>query len=116
MKFSDFDVKQKLGFGSFGVVYKVMRKDTGETFALKVQNKKKLKENSKKYKVDMIEYVLNEVAIMKDLKKLDFQLTVELVSTFQTKDNLYMVLEYCENGNLHEFLCFWYKSNSQLDE
>ena len=108
MKFGDFDVKRKLGKGSYGHVYKVIKMDTKQIFALKKQNKEDLEDD------DMTGYAVREVAIM---KKLDHPFIVKLVSSFQTPENLYMVLEYCENGNLYEFLKLWFESkNCPLDE
>ena len=38
------------------------------------------------------------------MKELDHPFIVRLVASFQTPNNLYMLLEYCENGNLYEFI------------
>ena len=103
MKFSDFEILKVIGEGSFGRVYKGKKKDTGEIFALKVMKKTDLIHNNQ------VKYAVSEASIMKEL---DHPYILKLVFSFQTPSNLYMAIEYCENGDLAEIL----DSKNLLDE
>ena len=46
LKFSDFEIMQTLGEGSFGKVFKVKKKSTGVIYAMKSMSKKQLIDNS----------------------------------------------------------------------
>jgi serine/threonine protein kinase len=46
LKFSDFDILQLLGEGSFGKVFKVKKRDTGIIYAMKSMSKKQLIQNN----------------------------------------------------------------------
>ena len=103
VKFSDFDIIEIIGEGSFGRVFKGKKKDTGEVFALKVMKKQHLINNNQ------VKYAVSEANIMKTL---DHPYILKLVFSFQTPSNLYMAVELCENGDLSEIL----DQESLLDE
>lgn len=86
-----FELLEELGEGGFGVVYMVRKKDTGEIFAMKVQNKKKLSKSGK------LIYAVRECKIMKDL---NHPFLIALYYAFQNKNSLYLVIDYCSNGDL----------------
>jgi len=103
VQFKDFEILKVIGEGSFGRVYKGRKKDSGEVIALKVMKKQYLINNNQ------VKYAVSEAAIMKDL---DHPYIMKLVFSFQTPSNLYMAVEYCENGDLAEIL----DQHSLLDE
>jgi len=86
-----FQILEQLGQGSFGQVFKVKKKDTDSLYALKVLSKLML------LKHNQLKYALSELKI---LKSLDFPFIVKLYSRFQTPKSLYLILEYCPNGDL----------------
>lgn len=46
---------------------------------------------------NQVKYAVSEADIMKDL---DHPYILKLIFTFQTPSNLYMAVEFCENGDL----------------
>jgi len=46
LKFSDFEIMQQLGEGSFGKVFKVKKRDTDMVYAMKSMSKKQLITNN----------------------------------------------------------------------
>ena len=61
VKFGDFEIIELIGEGSFGRVYKCMKKDNGQILALKVMKKQYLISNHQ------IKYAVSEAQIMKSL-------------------------------------------------
>jgi hypothetical protein len=61
VKFSDFEIIDILGEGSFGRVFKAKKKDNGQILALKVMRKQYLISNHQ------IKYAVSEAQIMKTL-------------------------------------------------
>jgi len=95
VKFKDFDILESLGEGSFGKVFKCRKRDNDMVLALKVMKKQYLMKNKQ------IGYAVSEADIMKSL---NHPFLMKLIYSFQTPSNLYMALEYCENGDLSHLL------------
>lgn len=95
VNFSSFNILDELGAGTFGTVFKVMRKDTSAIFAMKQLNKGRLK------KKKQFKYAIAESKIMRHL---DHPFIVTLYNAFETPKNLYLVMEYCPNGDLETFV------------
>ncbi|OMJ82739.1 hypothetical protein SteCoe_16508 [Stentor coeruleus] len=91
INFDSFNLLDELGRGSFGIVYKVEKKNTKEIFAMKCLSKIALKRQRQ------LKYAISECKIMKILKH-PFVLTMHYA--FQTAQSLYMILEMCPNGDL----------------
>ena len=92
---ANFERVSEIGSGSFGTVYKVIKKDTGGVYAMKCLSKFFL--NKKK----MLRYAISEIKIMKELHH-PFILTLHYM--FQNESSLYLVLEYCEGGDLENLM------------
>lgn len=58
---------------------------------------------------NQVKYAVSEASIMKEL---DHPYILKLVFSFQTPSNLYMAVEFCENGDLSQVL----DEQSLLDE
>ena len=89
---NSFIIEDCLGEGSFGKVFKVRMKSNGEIYAMKVINKKFLMKNNQ------LKYAISECNILKQAAS-PFILT--LYFSFQTPENLYMILDYCPGGDLN---------------
>ena len=76
-------------------MYKGVKSDTGEVYALKVMNKKVLITS------EQVKYAVSEANIMKTL---DHPYILKLYYSFQTPTNLFMAVEYCPNGDLSQIL------------
>ena len=91
VSFESFTVIEELGSGSFGKVYKVKKVNDGRIYAMKMLSKQFL------MKQKQLKYAISECRI---LKSLVHPFVIRLHYAFQTPKSLYMVLEYCPNGDL----------------
>ena len=89
--FKSFEILEVLGQGTFGKVFKVKKKDTGNIYAMKVLKKSVLARNKH------LKYAITEWNV---LKKADHPFIIRLHYSFQTPDYLYMILDYWPNGDL----------------
>ena len=89
--FDEYELKEKLGEGAYGSVYKVQQKFTNYLRAVKAI-KKKL--------VDSSEF-FNEIEV---LKALDHPNIIKLFDCYQDKSYYYMVEEYCSGGDLFDYI------------
>ena len=90
--FNSFTIEDCLGAGSFGKVFKVRMKSNGEIYAMKVINKRFLMKNNQ------LRYAITECSVLKQATS-PFILT--LYYSFQTPENLYMIIDYCPGGDLN---------------
>jgi len=90
--FNSFIIEDCLGEGSFGKVFKVRMKSNGEIYAMKVLNKRFLIKNNQ------LKYAITECNVLKQATS-PFLLT--LYYSFQTPENLYMIIDYCPGGDLN---------------
>ncbi|KAI8914349.1 kinase-like domain-containing protein [Gorgonomyces haynaldii] len=95
IKFEDLEIKNTLGTGSFGRVHLVKYKPTGKHYAMKVLRKSEI------IKLRQVEHTINEKNI---LEQLDHPFLVKMLGTFQDSNNLYLVLEYVQGGELFSYL------------
>ena len=89
--FDEYDLKEKLGEGAYGCVYKVQQKATNYLRAVKAIKKKH---------VDSTEFY-NEIEV---LKALDHPNIIKLFDCYQDKSYYYMVEEYCSGGDLFDYI------------
>ena len=89
----NFKILGLLGVGGFSTVYKVRHIMTEKVYAMKVMNKNYI--IYKKY----LHYVISEFEIMKDLS--GFPFVLDLHYCFQSANYLYMIIDYCPNGDFN---------------
>lgn len=90
--FKSFDIQEILGQGAFGKVFKCSLKGQPEThYAMKVLKKAYL------YRNKHLKYAITECNI---LKQADHPFVIKMHYSFQTPDNLYMILDYCPGCDL----------------
>ncbi|CAD8118042.1 unnamed protein product [Paramecium sonneborni] len=85
-------IKEMIGQGGFGKVYKVVHKQTGMTRALKMILKEKMKQEDQ-------EKLLEETSILMDI---DHPNIVKLYEIFSDTFSYYLISEYCDGGELFE--------------
>jgi len=89
---ADFDLMKVLGKGSFGKVFLVTKYDNKAILAMKVLKKSKLK------RPKQIERTKTERRVLEVARGNKF--TMSLHYAFQTPEKLYVVLDYCQGGEL----------------
>lgn len=87
----DFELLTVIGKGSFGKVMQVRKKDDGKIYAMKVLRKEAIIARKQ---------VTHTKAEKSILQKIQHPFIVKLHYAFQTKDKLYMILDYINGGEL----------------
>ncbi|KAG0496492.1 hypothetical protein HPP92_001010 [Vanilla planifolia] len=93
MKLGKYELGRTLGEGNFGKVKFARRLDTGEAFAVKVLDRKRILD----LKID--EQIKREIATLKLLKHPN---VVRLHEVSASKTKIYMILEYVNGGELFD--------------
>lgn len=116
-----YDVKEKIGEGGFGSVYKIIKKgklriqnltlitpmiDTKKIFAMKT-----IKMASYLSKASKIEELFRE---QKTLKQLDHNHIIKLHHAFQVSDDICLIMDYASGGEFEKYLCS--KPHARLSE
>ena len=109
----DYNIIKRIGFGSSGLVYKVTKKNdsTNKLYILKQipYSEPNLEETTKK-----VQSAKNEALI---LSKLSCKYIVKYYDSFVDSDNnLNIIMEYCDSGDLNSFICNLKKENKYLTE
>jgi serine/threonine-protein kinase Chk2 len=86
----DYDIRETLGEGNFAVVKLCVHKQTGEKFAIKCIDKKK---------IDNKDSLMTEVRILCNIKHPH---VVSIKDTYETPQQLYLVLEMAPGGDLFD--------------
>uniref|UniRef100_A0A672SFW7 non-specific serine/threonine protein kinase n=1 Tax=Sinocyclocheilus grahami TaxID=75366 RepID=A0A672SFW7_SINGR len=94
---ADFDYLKVIGTGSFGKVFLATHRDNGRYYAVKVLQKHNLNNEGGEYDCMNIN-IMCEHSVL--LKTLNHPFLVKLHFSFQTKDRLYLVLDYACGGEL----------------
>lgn len=95
LELRDLEPIAVLGEGAFGMVQLVTHKASGATYALKTMQKARIVEMSQQ------QNVLMEKNIMMRARH---PYILRLYKTFQTRDCLFMVLEFCQGGDMFTLL------------
>ncbi|KAF9265314.1 hypothetical protein L218DRAFT_957501 [Marasmius fiardii PR-910] len=90
----DYQLGDSLGKGAFGQVYRALNWATGETVAVKEIQLGNIP------KSDLGE-IMSEIDLLKNLNHPNI---VKYKGFVKTRDFLYIILEFCENGSLHGIL------------
>jgi len=102
----NYIIKSKIGTGTYGVVYKVTKKDLNKFFVLKQISLFGLPK-------DQIEEVQMEATI---LSKLNSKYVVQYFESFEEKNFLNIIMEYCDGGDLGQLLDKKIKKNEKQFE
>lgn len=76
-----------IGKGAFSQVFKLIRRRDGKEFAVK--------------QIDLYKSDGNEIAFLQNINS---PFIVHYVESFKDLHSLYIIMEYCEHGNLREFI------------
>eukprot|EP01029_Cantina_marsupialis_P007505 TRINITY_DN183813_c0_g1_i2.p1 TRINITY_DN183813_c0_g1~~TRINITY_DN183813_c0_g1_i2.p1 ORF type:complete len:317 (+),score=66.89 TRINITY_DN183813_c0_g1_i2:83-1033(+) len=102
IQFSDFAYGKTLGEGAYGKVVHAKLRHTGEEYAIKIMEKSHIKRHNK---VEFVKVERSTMSMMSHPK------IIKLFSTFQDKENLYMVMELCRNGTLFDLIKHYTDAN-----
>jgi serine/threonine protein kinase len=100
----EYEIRDQVGEGTYGRVYKALHKPTKLIRALK-QIKlpdASLSQAERKRQAKVIEMAENEWDV---LKKLDHPSIVRLIDIYRDKQNFYLVTEFCEGCELFDEVC-----------
>ena len=98
----NYVLERVIGKGQFGEVFKGYNKNTGEDIAVKTVNRKNLK--GKFY-----ELLENEIKVLRTCNNANI---IKLYDIKKTANNIYLILEFCNEGDLMKYL----KQKSKLTE
>ena len=84
-----YEIIQEIGRGAFSIVYKVKSKEDNNIYCLKKINMKKTKDKE------------NEIKI---LSNLDHPNLIKFFYSFSNEDGIYIIMEFCEYGDLFSLL------------
>lgn len=93
-KIGDYVLKKFIGSGAFATVYKATNSLTNETFAIKMISKSDM--NSRK-----LESIEREISILRSFSHPNI---ISIKDFKKTRNNLYLIFEYCSNGDLESYL------------
>ena len=93
---SEYDLGDNLGAGAFSAVYKCKEKMTGSVKAVKIVYKQALSKHHTN-----LSHKLQEIQV---LKILDHPNIIKIFKGFEDAKNFYIVMEYCEGGELFQKL------------
>jgi serine/threonine-protein kinase ULK/ATG1 len=90
----NYVLERVIGKGQYGEVFKGYKKDTNEDVAIKAVNRKNLK--GKFY-----ELLENEIKVLRSCNNVNI---IKLYDIKKTQNNIYLMLEYCNEGDLMQYL------------
>ena len=96
-KLDDFEIIKLMGEGQFGKVFKVISKLNNKVYAMKIINLSELESDGE----DALRLALNE---SKYLTLLSHPHIMKYYTNFKEENNLYLIIENAENGDLHDFI------------
>ncbi|GAB4844742.1 hypothetical protein Ancab_038132 [Ancistrocladus abbreviatus] len=86
----DYIIGPKIGSGSFAEVWRSRHRHLGTEFAIKEIDKKHLNDN-----------LLKEISILRNITHPNI---IRLFEAIETEDRIFLVLEYCEGGDLAAYI------------
>lgn len=102
---SDYSLLEKIGAGSYATVYKAFKKDgCREVVAIKCVDKSSLSKSA-------IDNIVTEIYLLKILRHENI---VEMRDFFWDEGHIYIVMEYCDGGDLSSFIKKRHKLPEQI--
>ena len=91
----DFEILSSLGSGAYAEVYKAKHKISGQIYAIKIIDKKKIDRENKTYQI----FVENEMLNLCNNKNI-----ISIYGYYEDIDKFYLVEEYCKMGDLSKYI------------
>ncbi|KRY10369.1 Aurora kinase A, partial [Trichinella patagoniensis] len=105
--FWQFDIRYKLGKGTYGKVYKAKDKTTRNTVALKVRSEFQVMRKRKSKSENGLRMVDQEISILSQLKQVNFikhPNILKLYGSFHDDSHDVLILEFAKRGTLYTLL------------
>jgi 5'-AMP-activated protein kinase catalytic alpha subunit len=99
-KVGSYIVHETIGSGSFGEVKRIVHRETGDEFAMKILAIDRIKENN------LVDQVKREISI---LKQLNHPNIVALKEVLKNKRHMFLITELIKNGDLFDRLALQHK-------
>ena len=94
-----------IGQGTFGKVRNGVHIITGEKVAVKILEKEKIKDNND------VNRIVREIKILKSVRHPS---VIQLYEIIETKNQLYLIMEYAEGGELFDLIVDKHRLNEDL--
>ena len=104
-RIKNYDLFKVIGSGNYADVYLSIEYKTNKLYATKCISKDKLDNE------DAQKSLRREISI---LKKLDHKNIIKIMDCHESKSKYYIVLEYCNGGNLYQYVRDYKKKNNKL--
>jgi len=102
----NYIIEKELGKGTYGIVYKAKKKVDNKEYVIKQISLKGLNNSQ-----------IKEVKLESDvLKSIDSKYVVKYYESFEEENKLNIVMEYCESGDLYEYIEKQKKNGQPLNE
>ena len=102
----NYIIEKELGKGTYGIVYKATKKDDNKICVIKQISLQGLNQAQK-----------NEVKLESEiLKSINSKYVVKYYDSFEEENNLNIVMEYCDSGDLNDFIENQKKTKHLLQE
>ena len=102
----DYKIQKRLGVGSYGTVYQVSHKDSNQIYVIKQISLYDLTQ----------EEISNVKMEAKILKTINSKYVVKYFDSFEENNHLNIVMEYCNGGDLGEYLESKKEKNEKINE
>ena len=96
----NYVLERKIGSGQFGDVYKGYNRLNNQDVAVKVVQRKLIK-GKKKYSGKFNQLLENEIKVLRTCNNENI---IKLYDIKKTANNFYLILEYCNEGDLNDYL------------
>lgn len=103
-----YQLGEKIGIGSYGVVYVSSHPSTSQQFAVKCVNKQKVLMSGHK---KTMEHLMTEIEVMSTIKS---ETIIRLYDVYQDQTNYYLIIDYCNQGDFLNYLRL--TNRNRLDE
>jgi serine/threonine protein kinase len=104
----EFEVLQEIGAGSYGKVFKILRKVDQKILVWKVLHYGSMSDKER-------ELLVSEVNIIKDLSHPFIVRYYDRIID-RTRKNIHIIMEYCPSGDLSQFIKMMKKDGKSIDE
>ena len=95
----NYEIKELIGIGGFGKVYKVLNNETGETLAVKVINKKEINYNER------VSSYKNEIFSFNMLTHINHENIIKAIELYENCENICCIYEYIPQNLTQFILC-----------